>query len=63
MCGFTGLVGMTERQEPQEQADSAGEEGGAYLPTTRGGGGDTSKRGCSSTVCVGLGMRKRRMGT
>lgn len=44
MCGFTGLVGMTERQEPQEQADSAGEEGGAYLPTTRGGRGHVEER-------------------
>lgn len=43
MCGFTGLVGMTERQEPQEQAGSAG-EGGAYLPTTRGERGHVEER-------------------
>lgn len=59
MCGFTRLVGMTERQEPQEQAGSAGEEG-ALICRPRGGSGDTSKRGCSSVVCVGLGMRSRR---
>lgn len=52
MCGFTGLVGMTERQEPQEQADSAGEEG-AYLPTTRGGAGTRRREGAVVLSALG----------
>lgn len=52
MCGFTRLVGMTERQEPQEQAGSAGEEG-ALICRPRGGAGTRRREGAVVLSALG----------
>lgn len=53
MCGFTGLVGMTERQEPQEQADSAGGGGGRLFADHEGGAGTRRREGAVVLSALG----------